>query len=142
MSSGKIAHTRQRGRLLGVALCALAVMGTDVAEGAGTYYFNQADVNLGRILQGATPTATLTVARGVNGNDAASVSYTAGLSGPASFSANGGQTPAPITVTVLNIAAGSAAPFTGDRTWTASITSNLTSGQDGSVNINARVLAR
>lgn len=132
------------GGKVGLAACfsaaALTLLMSGIAS-AGTFHFNQADVSLGRIMQDSTPSTNLTLARGSNGTGTSNFSYTAGMTGPASRTANGNNAPAAITVTLSNAANGTGSPSTGLKIWTATMTSNLTSGQDGSVNVSATVLA-
>jgi hypothetical protein len=125
----------------GTALCVL-VMGGASGAWAGNANFNgRPDQNLGRIMQGSTPSTTVTPIRDGNGTVTAGFQYTPGMTGPASMTQTGNGALPSITVSLQNSAAGTASPSVGLKTWTVSITSGQTVGADNSVNVSATLLA-
>lgn len=137
-----------RGENVGKAACAVmgvVAMGWTSAALAASGNFNfddQPDKNLGRIMQGSTPSTTLSASRGSNGNATAALHYAAGISGLSStISGSGNGAPSPITVSLLNTAAGTGSPSIGSKSWTVSMTGDVTSGHHNSVNISATILA-
>src|SRR5207244_2372007 len=125
---------------LGLAVGAVA-LGAPAVQGA-TFHFSptQNDVAFGRIMQGSTPASSLTLARNANGTNTSNFSYSSnGITGPANVSANGSNVPAPIGVSLLNNANGTAT--LGAGAWAVSMVSNATAAQRTAVNLSATVVS-